>query len=388
MDHKLAGSVREIAPSLIREMSLRAASYKNVISLGIGDPDFHTSHEVCRAALDDALAGHTHYTPSRGDQELIAELIRYIRAERGTELEPEQLLITHGGMGGLTSLLKTLLNPAEEVIVPEPYFPSYQAQITLSGGVTAPVPTRFEDGFVVRPEAVEQAITSRTKVLLLNSPNNPTGSIIPGPVLDHLARLAVDRDLIVISDEVYDRLVFEGSYESISTRPGMAERCAVVNSFSKKCAMTGWRVGYAYGPAWLMNQAAKVVTFYTSCTASVSQRAALAALRMDQTGFKDMARRFKSRCALVHGRLSAMPGVRVHPAAGSFYLFPDISGVNRDSMRFALDLLDQEQVVVVPGLAFGGSTEGFVRISCTLDTQRLTEAMDRMERFVNRQLQG
>jgi aspartate/methionine/tyrosine aminotransferase len=244
-----------------------------------------------------------------------------------------------------------VLEPGKEALVPEPHFPSYKAQIAFAGGEMVYIPTSFEDGFILRPEAVEKVLTPKTKILIVNTPNNPTGSVIPGQVLDDLAEIAVEHDLLVLSDEVYDRLVFKGRHESIYTRPGMPERTVVVNSFSKTFAMTGWRLGYAYGPAWLIEEMLKVVTYQTSCASSVSQRAALAALRADQGQFEVMWREFRERCDLAFKRLKKMPGIRVHPTAGSFYVFPNITEITSDCERFALDLLAQEQVVVVPGEA-------------------------------------
>ena len=384
MKHKIAKCVRDIVPAVIRQMALKATAYDRVISLGIGEPDFDTPQGVCRSALEDTLKGATHYTPVRGDNELVAALLSYIKDVRGIELDPANMLVTHGGMGALIAGLRAILEPGEEVIVPEPHFPSYVAQVRFAGGEVVHVPTVFQDRFVLRPEKVAEALTSRTKALMLNSPNNPTGSVIPGEVLDELARLAVERDLLVITDEVYDNLVFEGSHESIYTRPGMAERTMVVNSFSKTFAMTGWRIGYCYGPPWLMDEVAKVSNYFTSCPSNVGQRAALAALKADRKPFDAMVEEFRERCALVYDRLKDMPGVQVHPTAGSFYIFPNISKITDNTEAFALDLLDKEQVVVIPGEAFGPSGKDCVRLSCTLDKGRLTEAMDRMERFIHK----
>lgn len=384
MKDKISTTVRQIEPAVIREMSLRAEAYNNVISLGIGEPDFDTPAEICRSALGDALRGYTHYTPSRGDEDLIEALLIYIKDSRNITLSPTQLGVTHGGMGALIAGLRTLLDPGDEVIIIEPHFPSYRAQVIFAGGVPVFVPTDFQDRFIVRPVRVEQAVSSKTKAMIINSPNNPTGCVIPGDILDELARIAVNNDLLVISDEVYDHLVFEGPFESIYSRPGMSERTLVVNSFSKAFAMTGWRIGYCYGPEWLMDEVVKVATYFTSCPSNVGQRAALAALRAEEEQFGRMARAFEERCAYAYSRFKEMPGVRVHSPAGSFYVFPDLSEITSDSRQFALDLLDREQVVVIPGSAFGSSGTTCIRISCTIDMPLLAEAMDRIERFISR----
>lgn len=384
MKTKIAKSVREIVPSVIRQMSIQAARYEGVISLGIGEPDFHTPPEICDAALMDARSGHTHYTASRGDPELLQALAHVIEKRAGIYVDEPQLMITHGGMGGLNGFMRAVLGPGDRILVPEPHFPTYKAQIAFAGGKIVHVPTRVENDFILQPADVEKALAPKTKALILNSPNNPTGSVIPEEHLDALAALAVKHDLLVLSDEVYDRMVYGKPHASIYTRPGMADRTVVVNSFSKAYAMTGWRMGYAFGPAWLIDEMLKVVTYQTSCASSVGQRAALAALRADPAVFDDMNRQFRMRCEYAFDRLSRMPGIEVRPAAGSFYIFPGIRKVTPDCRRFAFDLLDQEQVVVVPGSAFGPSGTGFVRLACTVGMERLAEAMDRIERFVRR----
>ena len=384
MKTKIAKCVQDIEPSVIREMSIKASGYTDVISLGIGEPDFHTPAEICETALNDARSGHTHYTASRGDADLVQALSDMIRARFDIDLKESQLLVTHGGMGGLNGFMRSVVEPGQQVIVPEPHFPTYRAQIRFADGEIVYVPTRFEDDFILQPGDVERALTPQSRVLVLNSPNNPTGSVVPDAVLDDLAQLAVARDLLVLSDEVYDRMVYGKPHSSIYTRPGMEARTVVVNSFSKAYAMTGWRMGYAYGPAWLIDEMLKVVTYQTSCASSVGQRAALAALKTDGAAFDAMAKEFENRCEYACQRLSRMPGVEVKPTAGSFYIFPRIEGIISDCKQFAFDLLDQEQVFVVPGAAFGPSGKGFVRIACTVGKEKLVEAMDRIERFVRR----
>jgi aspartate/methionine/tyrosine aminotransferase len=338
--------------------------------------------------LRDALDGATHYAPSQGDRELLVALAKTINAQHGLGVTEENIVVTLGGMGALTHYFRTLLDPAEEVLVPEPHFPSYRPHIEWAGGCLVHVPTLFEDGFVVKPEAIAAAITPRSKVLLLNSPNNPTGAVIPGEILDAVADLAKERDLLVVSDEVYDRLVFDGRrHESIITRPDMFERTVVVNSFSKSYAMTGWRIGYAYGPRWIIDAMTKVVSHCTSCTPSVSQRAALAALRMDPAVIEDMARRFAARSDLLYEGLRRLPGFRVNKPAGSFYMFPDVSQLTDDTYRFALDLLQEERVAVVPGFPFGPSGAGCIRLACTVGREKIAEAVSRIERFVTRRLE-
>jgi len=363
----------------------RANKYKNVISLGIGEPDFGTPKEICDQAFDDAIRGATHYTESQGDPELIKAIQSYLFGSLGEELSTNQILVTTGGVGALTSFFRTVLNPGDEVLLPEPYFPPYKHHIEWVGGKVVPVQSSFESLFIPTPEAFEASITPASKVLLLNSPNNPTGSVIPAEILDHIARIAIERDLLVLSDEVYERLLFdERSHESIWTRFGMKDRTVVVHSFSKSFAMTGWRIGYAFGPEWIIEQMTKVVSSCTSCAPSISQRAALAALNLDSEVINTMINEFRIRRDQAYEALKRLPCVRVHKPAGTFYIFPDISQITMDTVQFSFDLLDAEQVVVVPGEAFGPSGKGCVRISLTVNRKILAEALERIQRFIRK----
>jgi len=383
MKSKISTAVSQIPLSGIREMWKRAAEYENFISLGIGEPDFNTPEEICRQALEDATRGATHYTQSQGDPELIAAIQRYLRERLGEDFSTGQIVVTTGGVGGLTSFFRTVLNPGDEVLLPEPYFPPYRHHIEWVGGKAVHVQTHFDNGFVPTPEALEAAITPSSKVVLLNSPNNPTGAVIPADTLDGIARIVVERDLLVLSDEVYERLLFDGrTHESIWKRPGMKERTVVVHSFSKSFAMTGWRIGYAFGPEWLIESMIKVVSSTTSCAPSVSQRAAVAALRLDPGVVRAMVEEFSVRRDQAYEVLGKLPGVRVHKPGGTFYMFPDFSQITQDSGQFALDLLKEEQVVVVPGEAFGPSGKGCVRIALTVNQEVLNDALERIHRFI------
>ena len=385
MESKIATAVSQIPLSGIREMWQRAAEFESYISLGIGEPDFDTPEQISNQALQDALQGATHYTQSQGDPELLKAIQMYLHERLGEVFSTGQIVVTTGGVGGLTSFFRTVLNPGEEVLIPEPYFPPYRHHIEWVGGKAVSVQTRFENGFVPTPEALEAAITPRSKALLLNSPNNPTGAVIPGEILDNLARFLLERDLLVLSDEVYERLLFDGrTHESIRTRPGMKERTVVVHSFSKSFAMTGWRIGYAFGPEWLIAPMIKVVSSTTSCAPSVSQRAGVAALRLDAEVIDSMIEEFRVRRDYAYEALKELPGVRVHKPGGTFYIFPDISQITQDSRQFALDLLKEEQVVVIPGEAFGPAGKGCLRIAFTVNQEILNEALERIQRFIKK----
>jgi aspartate/methionine/tyrosine aminotransferase len=268
--------------------------------------------------------------------------------------------------------------------VPEPFFPPYQAHISLAGGKMVQVPTSFDQGFSLKAEDVEKAITPKTKVLVLNTPNNPTGALLKSEDLDQLAEIAVRHDLIVISDEVYDRIIFGGAkHDSIYTRKGMAERTLVLGSFSKAYAMTGWRLGWLFGSEDLIKGVLKVVTFNTASASTISQRGALAALRGGDAVVEKMAAEFGKRCEYVYERLRAMLGVDVHKPQGSFYIFPRIKGLPEQGLDFALELLDKKHLAVVPGDAFGPSGAGCLRLACTLKQEKLAKAMDLLEEFLH-----
>lgn len=364
-------------------MMFMAQDYDDVVTLGIGEPDMDTPEHVVRAAMQDALAGWTHYAHSQGDPELRQALSDSLRAA-GRDVSPDHIQITHGAMGALVAVMRTLLCDGGEVLTPEPHFPDYAAHVGFAGGKLATVQARFENGFIVQPDELEAAVNENTRMLLLNSPGNPTGAVLPNEVLDAIAEIAVRRDLFVVSDEVYDAMSFDGPAPSIFNRPGMAERCLVVNSFSKTYAMTGWRVGYCYGPEWLMRELIKVVSYSTASASTPGQRAGLAALRGPKEPFQAMADEFARRSQYVYSRLAEMPGLRVNRPQGSFYMFADVSGSGMDGLAFAETLLKEEQVVVIPGETFGPSCQPFIRIACTVPMDRLEIAMDRMERFMKR----
>ncbi len=376
-------SVQNLRFSIIREMSLLAADLEDVINLGIGEPDFETPEIIIKKAFEDALSGHTHYTASQGDPELLDKLAVSASNATGIPVTPSSILITHGGMGALTAALKTILEPGDQVILPEPHFPDYMAHIAMADGIAIKVTTTFEDQYIPCPEDIDRAVTGKTKVILLNSPNNPTGAVIPGNILDSIAEIAVRRNLIVISDEVYDQILYEHPFHSIYTRPGMTSRTVVIKSFSKSHAMTGWRVGYCIGPPAFIKQILKVVNYSTACASSISQRAAIAALDLDPLIIERMKDRFSRRIELVCSRLTAMKGIRVNKPKGSFYILADIREITGQSQSFARALLKDAKVVVIPGYAFGNAGEGAIRIACTQSSMILSEAMDRIELFLD-----
>jgi aminotransferase len=383
LKNKIATDIQDLRFSVIREMGAMAQGLTDVISLGIGEPDFDTPTGIIAKTFEDAGNGHTHYTQSQGDPELLEKLSQHLSREIKAPVPVPSILVTHGAMGGLTAAFRTLLEPEDQVIVVEPYFPDYLAHVTLANGQICPVIALFEDQYIPRPEAIEKAITKKTKILLFNSPNNPTGAVIPGDVLDKIAKIAIKHDLLVISDEVYDKIFFESPPESIYTRPEMNKRTLVIKSFSKTYAMTGWRIGYCFGPEAIISQMLKVVNYSTACASSISQRAAIAALEVDPKLLETMKERFKARVDLVCNRLEKMPGVKLVRPQGAFYIFADISEISSQSRTFAIELLQAQHLTVVPGYAFGLSCDGCIRLACTLERKQLTLAMDRLEAFIS-----
>lgn len=382
---QVSSSIKVLRYSVIREMAGLAAGQVDIINLGIGEPDFETPPEIIEKAFQEARAGHTHYTPSQGDPELLEKLALLISQNTGIPVQASSVLVTQGGMGALTAALRSILDSGDEVLLVEPHFPDYLGHIALAGGVAKTAVARIENQFIPDPEEIAKAITGKTRILVLNYPNNPTGAVLQGGVLDAIAKVVIHHNLIVVSDEVYDRIIFhDNSGESIITRPEMIERTLVVKSFSKTYAMTGWRIGYCHGPQAIIEQMLKVVNYSTACASSIGQRAAIAALSLDASVVCAMRDRFAARVALVYERLKNLAKVKVIRPQGSFYVFVDISSVTRDSRKFAIQLLQQEKVVVIPGYAFGHSGEGCIRIACTRPREQLAEAMNRIEIFINR----
>ncbi len=385
---KISNSVESLRYSVIREMGQLAQGMNDAIMLTIGEPDLDTPPSVVARAFSDALNGSTHYTPNQGDPDLIAALAQFMTHELGVDILPTSVLITTGAMGALLAAFRTLLDPDDEVIVIEPYYPDYVGHITLARGIIKPVKSTLENDFIPSPEDIEAAIGSKTKIILLNSPNNPTGAIIPKNVLSAIAEIAIKHDLLVISDEVYDHITYREKPSSIYAIAGMAERTVVINSFSKAYAMTGWRVGFAVGPESIIRQMVKVVTYSTACASSVGQRAALAALQLDSKWFDQLTGIFRERVELVCNRLDQIPGIRFVRPGGGFYVFFEIDLKGRSSRDFAIDLLKSKALAVVPGYAFGLSCDRFMRIACTVPIERLSQAMDRLESYMTSRASG
>lgn len=372
-----------IPASSIRAMMARAAEMEDVISFSIGEPDFPPPDGVIAAAKAALDRRDTKYAPGAGLMDLRKAYSAYLSKTLGSAYGPEHVIVTAGGMAALFLGLMSILEPEDEVLVSAPYFSNYAQIIAMCRGKTVPVEVYEADEFVLTPEAVERAITARTKVLILNSPCNPTGGVMEKAALERLAEIAKQHDLWVISDEVYRHILFDGAeFQSIAALPGMGERTLVVDSCSKTFSMTGFRVGFGAGPKHLIDLMAKLTEgVYASCV-TVSQRAAIEALR---TGFADcerMRREYQRRRDYMVEALNQIPGISCIWPKGAFYLFANISGTGMEAEEFAERLLEEAHVALVPGDSFG-SQEGrhYVRISYAASMERLQEGVRRIRGF-------
>lgn len=380
----LARHVANLKPSGIRKFFDIVATMKDVISLGIGEPDFTTPEPILRAGICSLQAGETHYTSNSGLLELRQALADQLRSMYGVEYDPiSEFVITVGVSEALYLSMTALLNPGEEVIIPTPCFVSYQAEVILAGGTPVEVPTRMEDNFVLTPEALEAAITPRTKALLIGYPANPTGAVATRENLLEIARIAEKHDLVVISDELYDQLVYGRPHVCFASLPGMQKRTILLGGFSKNYAMTGWRIGFAAGPAGLIMGLTRVHQYTIMSAPTTAQAAALHAIQYGQPYVEEMRQEYNRRRMLIVSGLNQL-GLPTFEPHGAFYAFPKIAVTGMDDETFAQKLLEEEKVAVVPGSAFGPGGEGFVRCSYATAYEKIEEALHRMERFMRR----
>lgn len=383
-DRYLARHVVGLKPSGIRKFFDIVATMKDVISLGIGEPDFVTPEPIIEAGIKALRAGETHYTSNSGLFELRQAITQHIKATYGVEYDPHtEAIITVGVSEALYLTMTALLNPGEEVIIPTPCFVSYQAEVILAGGVPVEIATFVEDGFQVAPERLEAAITPRTKAVLLGYPNNPTGAVYSREVLLEIARVAQKHDLIVISDELYDQLVYGVQHVCFPSLPGMRERTVLLGGFSKNYAMTGWRAGFACGPADIIKGLVRVHQYTIMSAPTMSQLAALEALQHGHKYVVQMREEYDRRRKLIVGGLNQL-GLPTFEPHGAFYAFPNVAITGMDDEIFAQKLLEEERVAVVPGNSFGAGGEGFVRCSYATAYEKIEEALNRMQDFMHR----
>jgi aminotransferase len=380
----VAGHVASLPKSGIRDFFELVAKMKGqeVISLGVGEPDFTTPWHIREAAIYGLEKGRTFYTSNLGTPELRKEISRYVTKTFGVDYRfDDQVIVTVGVSEALDLAFRAFLNPGDKVMYHQPCYVSYHPSIALAHGEAIPVPTYAKDNFALTAEALEEAWEPGAKILMLNLPCNPTGGTCSRAQLEKIAAFAREKDLLVLSDEIYSELTFEGEHTSIATLPGLADRTIFLHGFSKAFAMTGWRIGYACGPAALIDAMMKVHQYSMMCASIIAQDAALEALRHGEDAVAHMREQYHRRRDLVVRRFNAM-GLKCHSPRGSFYAFPDVAGIGLSESEFAVGLLDQEKVAVVPGTAFGPGGKDHVRACFATGYEDLITACDRMERFI------
>lgn len=380
----VADHVVGLPRSGIRDFFAIVAAMPQAISLGIGEPDFVTPWHIREAAILALEKGKTSYTDNLGLIRLRQEINKYVERYFGLSYHPEkEILVTVGVSEALDIALRAVLNPGDKVLYHEPCYVSYSPSIVLAHAQPIAVKTEAKDAFGIDPDKVAEAWEPGCKVLLLNFPTNPTGGVTERKKLEQLARFAVEKDLLVISDEIYSELTFEGEHTSIASLPGMRDRTLFLHGLSKGFAMTGFRIGYACGPEVLIEAMMKVHQYSMLCAPILSQEAAIEALKNGMSSVLKMKEAYQERRDLIVRRLNEV-GLTCHLPKGSFYAFPSIESTGLESMEFCKQLLDSEEVAVVPGTAFGSSGAGFVRASFSTSYERIIEATNRIDRFINR----
>lgn len=381
----LAKSAKALKPSGIRKYFDMVETLPNAISLGVGEPDFVTPWDVRSAAIRSVQKGYTSYTGNRGLLELRRLISRYLSERFGAEYPPEQIIVTVGASEGIDLALRATCEAGDEILIPDPAYVSYSPIITLCGGIPVPVHCSAENGFILTPEALKEAITPRTKAVILAYPNNPTGGIMTKEELEAVLPVIEEHDLLVVSDEIYGELTYGGEHCSVASLNGMKERTVLLGGFSKAFAMTGWRVGFACAPKEVDAAMLKIHQYTTLCAPRVAQHAAVAAL---SGGFSDgfssvraMRTEYDRRRRFLLAAFREM-GLSCFEPRGAFYVFPSVKEFGVTGEEFAEGLLREEQVAVVPGSAFGACGEYHVRCSYATGMAELTEAVRRMERFL------
>lgn len=376
----------ETAFEVLAKAKALEAKGKSVIHLEIGEPDFDTPvniRQAAKKALDD---GYTHYGPAAGLPPARAAIAKHISQSRGIEVSPDNIVVTPGAKPIMYFVLTACVDPGDEVIYPNPGFPIYESVIEFVGAKAVPLALKEEKGFSFDVEDLRRLITKKTRLLILNSPQNPTGGVLSEKDLRQIAELAKEHDLIVLSDEVYNKIVYDGfKHYSIASIPGMQERTVLLDGFSKTYAMTGWRLGYGAMPEGLAKLVTQLQINTTSCTASFSQIAGIEALTGPQDDVDKMVSEFKHRRDVIVKGLNAIPGIRCHKPLGAFYVFPNITGTGRSSRELADALLNEAGIACLSGTAFGKFGEGYLRLSYANSIPNLENALDRLEKFLKKQ---
>lgn len=381
----LSKRVAGLKPSSIRRFFDIAASMKDVISLGIGEPDFITPKPIMDAARRALDAGETHYTSNAGKLELRQALTDHLLKLYGVKYDPlSEVIITVGVSEALYLTMTALLDPGDEVIIPTPCFVSYQAEVILAGGVPVEIPSRLEDNFQLDPARVRAAITPRTKIIFVGYPSNPTGAVATRETLSQVAKIAEEHNLILVSDEIYDRLVYDFQHVCVpALGESIQKRTVLLGGFSKDYAMTGWRIGYAAGPADILKGMLRIHQYTIMSAPTIAQEAAIEALTSGEQYVQEMIAEYDRRRRLIVSGLNRL-GLTAFEPRGAFYAFPKVAASGMDDETFAEKLLREEHVAVVPGNAFGPGGEGFVRCCYATAYEKIEEALQRMDRFMQR----
>lgn len=382
MRNPLSKVVTEIKPSGIRKFFDIVSEMEDAISLGVGEPDFDTPWRIREEGIYSLERGRTFYTSNAGLKELKEEIVKYLKRTVNVEYNPaNEVVVTVGGSEGIDIALRAMLDPGDEVLIPQPSYVSYLPCTELAGGVPVTIPLKNENQFKLTAKELEAYITPKTKILVLPFPNNPTGSVMTEEDLRPIAALVEKYDLYVISDEIYSELTYGNKHVSIASLPGMKERTILINGFSKGFAMTGWRLGYSCGPKEIIEQMIKIHQFAIMCAPTNSQYAAIEGLRHCQKEVEEMREAYNQRRRFLMHEFERMELPCFEPF-GAFYVFPCIKEFGMTSEEFALKFLEEEKVAVVPGTAFGDCGEGFLRISYAYSLEDLKEAISRLEHFI------
>lgn len=385
MRNPLSDKITTIKPSGIRKFFDLVSEMKDAISLGVGEPDFDTPWRIREEGIYTLEKGKTYYTSNSGLMDLRIEISRYLERRFGLNYDAEKkIIVTVGGSEGIDLAFRAMLNPGDEVIIPEPCYVSYVPCVTLADGVPVTINLKEENDFKLTKEQLLSAITPRTKILVLAFPNNPTGAVMTKEELEEIAEVVKEKDIFVVSDEIYAELSYGNTRHcSIASIDGMKERTIVINGFSKAHAMTGWRLGYACGPEVIIKQMLKIHQFAIMCAPTNSQYAAVEALRECDDAVEEMRNEYDRRRRFMLSKLRGM-GLKVFEPYGAFYIFPNIAEFGLTSDEFATRFLTEEKVAVVPGTAFGDCGEGFLRMSYASSLSNLKTAMERLEKFIDR----
>lgn len=385
LQYHLAERVRQLRPSPTLAVSDRARALRqqgiDVIDLGGGDPDFPTPRHICQAAADAMFRGETHYVASAGIPELRRAIARKLATENGIQVSPDQIIVTPGGKAALFVSILALVGPGDDVVMFDPGWVSYEPMVLMAGARCLHVPLQPANHYRITREAIEAVLTPQTRLLIVNSPNNPTGRVLTREEAETIVAVAQERDLLVISDEIYEKIIYDGrEHLSLAAFPGMAERTLTVNGFSKAYAMTGWRLGYVAGPGPLIRQIMKVHSHSATCATSFAQWGGVAALEGPQDAVAEMVAAWDRRRRFVTERLNAIPGFRCPLPEGAFYTFPDVSGTGYSGQEVAQKLIEEAHVGVTPGDAFGESGASCIRLSFATADDLLERALERIAR--------